>query len=537
MATRIAAPTRTVRLAGRGLAWVLVCGAAIGCTASGSDVQLLRDQLSFPTGLKVARLRSAPAGQADTPDNYVLFVVNANSELRSDSGSIDVVDLGRVQDVIGKWLDHLKKPDGMDCTESFAKPLSSDHPAADDGGSALSCTCDVGNATTLQCEEAYFIRRGASVRVGNFATDLSVQDFSAGGVTHLRVFAPTRGDPSIAWADFDGTSLQCADGPQAYPLCDDAHRLTSLNNDPNLEALPNEPFAVFSDVVRGVDPAGNPVDPTHGFAMVTHLASGAVTLIDAPASGEVRVTDVLNGVFGDPSIAARGATSVAGLPMTPVPPPASPAPGEGVPEVVPEVLYVASDTDNRVQLFNVGMRAGAAAYLVPDTFFVLNAVGTTSNGSTDSRGIRFSADGKRLYLVNRTPPSIQVYDTSIGPAGTPNNTLLGASDLCREGSAAAVAGAGTDERVYITCFQEGQIYAVNPFGQSQVEDIITVGRGPYAADVLSTLDTQSATPMPPRPRYLFVTNVLEDTIAVIDIDPSSPTRDRVVLRIGTPRAP
>jgi DNA-binding beta-propeller fold protein YncE len=202
--------------------------------------------------------------------------------------------------------------------------------------------------------------------------------------------------------------------------------------------------------------------------------------------------------------------------------------------VVPEVLYVASDTDHRVQLFNVGMRDGAAAYLVPSTFFILNAVGTTSGASVDSRGIRFSADGKRLYLVNRQPPSIQIYDTTIGPDGAPNNALLGTSDLCRQGSTAAVAGAGTDERVYITCFQEGQIYAVNPFGQSQVEDIITVGRGPYAADVLSILNPP---PMLPTPKYLFVTNVLEDTIAVIDIDPSSPTRHRVVLRIGTPRAP
>jgi hypothetical protein len=43
--------------------------------------------------------------------------------------------------------------------------------------------------------------------------------------------------------------------------------------------------------------------------------------------------------------------------------------------------------------------------------------------------------------------------------------------------------------------------------------------------------------MPPTPKYLFVSNFLEDTIAVIDIDPNSATRHRVVLRIGTPRAP
>jgi hypothetical protein len=340
------------------------------------------------------------------------------------------------------------------------------------------------------------------------------------------VFAPTRGDPSVTWADFDGTNLQCSSGPEAYPLCDDAHRLTSLYSDPDLQALPNEPFAVFSDV--------NPADPTHGFAMVTHLASGAVTLIDSPAGSpaepaQVQISDILVGVFGDPSTAFRGATSIAARRM-PVSPP---APGAAIPEIVPESLYVSSNSSSRVQLFNIGMRADAAAYLLPGTFFLLDAVGTMSGSSGDSRAIQFSADGDRLYLVNRAPPSLQVYDTALGDTGTPNNRLLGSSDLCREGSAVAVAGTGADERVYVTCFGDGQIYAVNPFGQSQVEDIISVGRGPYAVDVLPP----QTSPMSPPPRYLFVSNFLEDTIAVIDIAPNSPTRHRVVLRIGAPRAP
>jgi DNA-binding beta-propeller fold protein YncE len=521
MATTTAAPTRTLRSAGRGLVCALVCGAAIGCTASGADVQPKHDELAFPTGMKVS------------PDGKVLFVVNANSELRFDSGSLDVIDLGRVKGVIDPWLGYPGK--ATTGCKAFVDGLPSMAPAPADGGKPLSCKCDPNNTETLVCEEAYFINQDAGVRVGNFATDLSLETFQTGDTTQLRVFVPTRGDPSIAWADFDGTSLHCTAGSDPYSLCDDAHRLTSLYSDPDLEPLPNEPFAVFSDVVRSVDAAGNPVAPTHGFAMVTHLASGAVTLIDSPAdpTKKVQITDILIGVFGDPSTAARGATSIAALRTAPSPPPPPPASGEGVPEPVPDTLYVVSNTDNRVQLFTIGMRDGAASYLLPGTFFLLDAVGMMAGGSSDSRAIQFSADGQRLYLVNRAPPSLQVYDTSAGPAGTPNNTLLGSSDLCREASAAAVAGAGRDERVYVTCFQNGQIYVVNPFGQSQVEDIITVGRGPYAVDVLPP----QTSPMSPPPRYLFVSNFLEDSIAVIDIAPDSPTRHRVVLRIGTPRAP
>jgi DNA-binding beta-propeller fold protein YncE len=505
---------------------VLVC-LAIGCTASGSDVSAPSDRLVFPTGMAVS------------PDGNVLFVVNANSELVSDSGSLDVVDLGRVQGVITSWLGYLANPPPGVACKDFAGGLPPSLGALPDGVTPLSCSCDADNAATLRCDEAYFINQGAGVRVGNFGTDLAVQDFSHDGVTNLRVFAPTRGDPSVTWADFDGTTLHCAPtSSDHHPLCDDAHRLTLLNNDPDLASLPDEPFAVFADVVNANDAMGQPIQPTDGFAVITHLGTGSVTLINAPAdSSQVQITDILNGVFQADLTGATGATSVAARPMPIPPPPPPPAPGEAVPEPVPDAIYVASNTENRVQLFDVGMRDHAAGYLLPGTFFVLDNVGTSAGGSTDTRGLRFSGDGNRLYLVNRAPPSLQVYDTSLGATGAPNNALLGSSDLCREGTAAAVAGTGSDERVYVTCFQDGQIYVVDPFGQSQVEDIVTVGRGPYAAVPLHPPPRMppAMPPMPPTPNFLLVSNFLENTIAVIDITPNAPFHDRVVLRIG--RAP
>jgi len=83
-----------------------------------------------------------------------------------------------------------------------------------------------------------------------------------------------------------------------------------------------------------------------------------------------------------------------------------------------------------------------------------------------------------------------------------------------------VVDSGDGERAYVTCFQDGQVYVVDPRGIGRVEDVITVGRGPYAAVAA------------PDGRRLYVTNFLEDTVAVIDLVPSSPTRNRVVLRIG-----
>jgi YVTN family beta-propeller protein len=150
--------------------------------------------------------------------------------------------------------------------------------------------------------------------------------------------------------------------------------------------------------------------------------------------------------------------------------------------------------------------------------------------------MQFSQSGDRMYVVNRSPPSLQIFDTSIGPSGFPRNAAIGASDICREASTLAVldAGAGAGERAYVTCFQDGEIYVVDPNGSSQVEDIITVGRGPY-----SVVAAQYAVTLPPTNlrSLLFVSNFLEDTIAVIDVTPTLATQNRVVLRIGHPRTP
>ena len=442
--------------------WALF--AAAGCTASSEEVRAPQDQLFFPTGV------------AATPDERILFVANGNSELRYDSGSIGVIDLAVVQSVVAQWVDQKVKAEG--------------------------CDADLDHSETLICEEKPFFKPDAGVRVGNFATDLAIQDFSAtGGIT--RVIVPTRGDPSITWADFFNGSLHCTVDSETNALCDDAHRLTSVQNNPDLNPVPSEPFSVFADA-------------TNGFAMATHLSTGAVTLIRAPAdSNKVAVVDVLGGLFAiDPLTNLRGATGIAGR----------------RPDAKGDIVYVASNTERRIQTFTVGELDQGAAYLLPGNYFFLDAVGINSGDSNDSRGIRFSPSGDRLYIANRTPPSLQIYDTSLGAGGVPRNVLSGASDICREASTVTVLDPGDGERAYVTCFQDGQVYVVNPIGQSQVEDIISVGRGPYGTAAVSGKNPSSR-------KLLFVTNFLEDTIAVVDLSPGSARRNRVVLRIGKPRAP
>jgi DNA-binding beta-propeller fold protein YncE len=439
--------------------------AVAACTASAEEVSPHSDEIRYPTGAAVA------------PDDSVLFVANANSDLKYDSGSISVIRLATVDKLASDWT------------------TMKMHPSGDSNGNKIpDCSPDPDHTETLTCEAFILLSEtlDAGVRVGNFATDVAVQDLGNGA---LRLIVPTRGDPSIAWADWDGSRLTCNSSSDGFGLCDDAHRLSFINDDVD-QPIKEEPFSVFADT------AGQ-------FAVVTHLTTGAVTLIDSPRDGNAIITDMVEGAFlPDPNTGARGATGVVGR----------------TPLANDDLIYVGSRAEDRIMTFSVGRPVNnSPPYLLPESWFFLNEVGGTTGGSTDTRGMAFSQNGERLYLVNRRPPSLQIFDTSVDASGAPKNTPVGATDMCRQASTVTVADTGDGDRVFVSCFQDGQIYVVNPNGFPHAEDIVTVGRGPYSVVAATSR------------KKLYVTNFLEDTIAVIDIAAGSPTRNRVVLRIGIPR--
>jgi DNA-binding beta-propeller fold protein YncE len=459
----------------------IALGSGAGCTASSDDVKPDAGRLFFPTGA------------AMSPDGMRLFVANANSDLTFDSGSIAVVPIPSVEAVVTGWLS---------MAATVPPDLCGDDNLDNDDDEVLTACCerDPDFTETLVCNERLFLEetRDAGVRIGNFATDLAIQDLSNGA---LRLVVPTRGDPSVAWADWiPGESrLSCNTSGEGFALCDNEHRLAFAFNDDDAAALPDEPFGVFADS------AGE-------FAIVTHLTTGSVTLIDSPRGGSAQITDIQQNIFeADPTTGLRGATGVAG--RTPQ------APGD--------IIYVGSRSEDRIQTFTVGRPINEASpFLLQGSWFFLNGVGNNTNTnsfSSDTRGMAFSPTGNRLYLLNRKPPTLQILDTSLGPTGVPLNQLVGAVDICRQASTVTVVDAGDGERAYLTCFQDGQIYVVDPRGRGHVEDVITVGRGPYSVAAA------------PNGQRLYVTNFLEDTIAVIDLTPGSPTRHRVVLRLGEPR--
>lgn len=432
----------------RHLLAVLGLVAVAGCPASSEEVRPPRDQVYFPSGMALS------------PAEDLLFAVSANSDLRYSSGMVSVFDVDLIDDLVTTWL-------------------QTGEPPAD-----TSCERDLMFPHILSCDESEAIIDDATVRIGNFATAIDVQTLASGD---LRLFIPVRGDPSVTWIDVDAETgeLSCG-GSAGYPECDEAHRLTNYRGDAGVGGLLNEPFEVF-------------VDSQRGYAVVSHLTRGAVSLVSAPVNGDAPVlADAAGGLFAGSN--GAGAVGVAGR----------------QPGTSNDLIYVTSRSESRVQILYVD-DAGGLPFFIPADFFFLNMV----RPSSDSRGIAFSDDGNRAFIVNRNPPMLHIVDTSLGETGVPRNVLMGAVELCDQPSNVALADTGSGPLAYVACFNAGQVWVIDPATRT-VDSLISVGRGPHGIVASESKDR------------LYVGNFLENTIAVVDIEPGSATENRVVLRLGEP---
>ncbi len=437
----------------RGVSRLLFAACALalaGCPATSDEVRPPGDQFFFPTGLSMLG------------DETALFVLNANSDLRYDSGTINVVDTLKIETLANAWVSSGTLPEGADCE------------------------IDKTIALTMICNEKEAILEGSTIRTGNFATEIGVQRLDDG---NSRLFAAVRGDPSLTWADYNAGSkeLSCGGGG-SVPRCDEDHRLSRMRNDDSIGSMASEPFGLY-------------VDEVGGFVIMTHLTQGAVTLADAPKDGSPPIlSDVVGGIFRPDNLtnvsSALGATAR--------------TPGGRV--------YVTSRSEERVQTFTVARIGSEFPSLVPADFFFLRGVSPSDNG----RGIRFSSTGDTAYVVNRTPAMLQVLDTSLDLTGTPKNELVQAIELCSSASNLVIGDLGEGERVYVSCFREGQVWVVDP-ELGTVESIIDVGRGPQGI-AISTNNSK-----------LYVSNFLEDTVSVVDLKPGVATENRVVLKLGRTR--
>ncbi len=456
---------------------ILLVATLVGaaCTATSEEVAPPQYDPYFPADVQVS------------DDEQFLFVLSANSDLRYDSGTIQAYDLQAIDDMLEGWVTAATVPPA--CAPDPLDSRLLDCPGASEDG-------------TL----APFVIEGGAVKVGSFGSAIGQQrlvDAQGDPSDIVRLFATIRGDPSLTWVDFDTRSrtMSCG-GEGSFPRCDDAHRLVHFLDDPDL------------DVVLGAEPFDLAVDGPNENVFVTHLTTGVVSLAFAPRTvGSAPVlVDRLAGLFAQSQ--TTGFTRAAGVAVR--------QEGSDL-----GLAYVTSSTEARIATVSAargpvndeGVRIDR---LAPGPSFLFSRTLTPGHPG-DARGITFTPDGDRAFVVNRTPPELLVFDTSLTASGAPRNELLGQLTLCEQPVQVAVADFGAGLRAYVPCFASGRVGVTRPELRT-LEAVISVGAGPIGVAAA------------PGRKRVYVTNFAEDTIAVIDAKPGSPTQNRAVLELGRERS-
>jgi YVTN family beta-propeller protein len=164
--------------------------------------------------------------------------------------------------------------------------------------------------------------------------------------------------------------------------------------------------------------------------------------------------------------------------------------------------------------------------MIPGEHFLSSAF--LPNGA-DIRGILFSADHTQAFVLYRNDASIAANPAAIVVLnrrplvdGTPANTPIGILEVCGGPTAMQMHDAGRGERIYVTCYDDGQIYIVDPI-ELVVTAIIDAGAGPINLAF-----------SPSDPGVAYIASFANSHLSVIDLTPGSPTENHVVLRIGLP---
>jgi hypothetical protein len=321
-----------------------------------------------------------------------------------------------------------------------------------------------------------------------------------------RLFLPIRGeDPQdhLLWidvADLGGgkVDLRCDDscdasGDCAAFDCDSGHRVDFSER--LGRGLPEQPFAVLVDRQQGGDYAGQ------DWVFVTHLAGGEVSFFrSTPTPGGPVVLSDYRGGFFDSNSSVVGAFALA---------PTTPGDAENNP------IYVSSRTNSVI-----------ASFVIRDGQSIVRGERVPMRGASpggDVRGIGLSPDGKTLYAISRDPSALVALDLS-EKNGQPRNEALWVVEVCAEPSVLQLAPkpASSDpnaQLAYVVCFGEESIFVVDT-ELARLEGRIETGAGPNQLVIDS------------KRKRAFITNFVENTIGVIDLDPTHATFNRMVLRIG-----
>jgi len=522
--------------------------ALAGCTLHQAGVTPPDNRIFFPSG-----------GVVD-PDGGWLYVVNSNSDLRYNAGTIVAIDLTAAR------LTYLAAQGGN-------APLCSYDPRYVPPAADHSSCWDTTDPNILNVDDQGLIDRGATVRIGSFAGTPLIQTFTEDQVmtnemasampnvtphrADRRLFIPVRGDTSITFMNLahapSPQRFYCTGGRQSpdpvmrgtngdgqmpaqepFAACDPEWRIT--REDDPLQS-PTHPNIPDDQIVRMPDePYALALDDTTNLLFVGHLR-GYVSLIDAAIGNtteEPSLVNVNNGVVGADASGAIGITSLT------IHPNGSNCGKE---------IYAASRFRPQANAFGVyglgastrcqGQEQGSAQaeglVIVPN-----GASLSTGVAGSDTRGVEFvnskyvppsallppvpqnqNSSPDRAFLIQRNPPTMVGIDLSTQLPLSTMEICQGPTQLAQPKDLQGNPLFGVP-MLFITCFDSGELYIVDP-SVPQIRTIIPVGREP----INTVFD-------PNDPTRAYVITFGENNVSVVDLDPLSPTVNRVIERIGYP---
>lgn len=480
----------------------LALTALVGCGIGAEGIDPPDNRIYFPSVLTV-----------DGTSRW-LYVVNSNSDLKFNRGTVVAVDLARVaQDRSAKVA-----ADWPICPAPRYVPKTQP---------TLNCCRDLLDQRVLNCDERAYVYGPATVRMGSFGASVAKQPFvqvaegqPSGQRQVERLFVAVRSDPSItfidAWVDADGPHFRCSGDFNATPPpngvqhqeCQDSWKVKAGNRNGQKLLFPEEPFDVA-------------IDPALGVLYTAHLSVG-VSVIDACAPQLGRVPSlrwVERALFpGTPGQGVTGVSlAVPGDPSAPVY-----ATSRTVSQVASLVLRGATAGDCPATATEAGVPRDLA--VVPSNAF--NST-TFHPGGNDVRAFLVEPGGRSGYLLHRNSPrgpaAIVRVDLRPDPRGVPGFRPVDTVEVCSGPTQMVAHDAGRGLRLFVTCFDAGQVYVVDP-GSLSVEAIIDAGRGPTRM----TFDRA-------QPNVAYLAGFADNNVSVIDLNINSSTEYRVVQRIGFPR--
>lgn len=435
-----------------------------------------------------------PTGAVVDGTGTWLLVVNSNSDLRYSFGTVVPLDLRKArEDRLETWP---------------LCPSTRYRPGPNDG---RLCCRDLLDNRILNCDDRPYAAADATVRVGSFATAPVVQTYARGGQRVERLFFGVRADPSVTFVDAtvspQGISLRCTGDPLQTtapegrnPRCDANWRVQEGTLEGTEVLLPEEPFALN-------------LDPALGVLYVGHLFGGLSAIdVCGPGTAAPRLGSLVPNVYARQS---AGVTSIV-------------SPARGVPSA--PVWTTARSGLLLGQLYFRDAAQLAACTPARDITLVPGtpiAASTFDPRGAETRGLVYQPDRRRVFVLHRNssgnPAALARMTVETTAAGEVELKPAEAIDVCSGPSELLAHNAGRGQRLYIPCFESGQIYMVDPELMVVVE-AIEAGRGPSAI----TFDPTDAT-------KAYVIGYVDNNVSILDLRPGSPTENRVIQRLGFPR--